>query len=854
MANPWLFTAFSVTYGYLVTGLPAMYLFYVRQMKRPLPAKEADGRRAAIITLCVPSAEAIEVIEQQLRAIAAVRYPHDSWVLDEEGDDRVRRLAERLGVHYFSRAGVARYNQPIPPFKAKTKAGNVNAWLDAEGSKYELFVQLDIDHQPRPDYLDQVVGYFDDPGVGWVQAPSLYGNLDNWIARGAAEQELVLQGPLQQGFYGFAQTPFIIGSHTTYRTAAIQEIGGFQPTRAEDHLDTLALAAAGYRGVFLPDQIATGRGPETFETYLRQQFAWASSMMEVLFFYTPRRLFRFRPAQALQFLFAETWYMCWSSSVVFLFALPLISLLTGARPSTASLPAFVAMSLPLNAVTLGLWLWTREWQLPRGLGLSWRGVVLHVARWPIVFWALINVILRVRHPYMITPKGQAGLVPRFHVRSHAAYLAVVWITCALVVAKLAPVLQAAPPDTGIGFFEESLARTGFALLALWGAAFLLTVFAVSLACDVWQLRRLGWRGRALLRLRWQPAVMLGLTVVLFGAAMAPAMRLTFDAARRDAAALPLVRPTVSPEAPFVGVKMPSAFAPAIMSLPVSGSSAHAPVMDPMDLPAAGVTVGAYDPWRALPPEAQTLVHVYFRQDEPSLLQRALAYSRNRHVLLATVEPFPTATKGAPVLDLTVSGERDAELIALARAVRASQPQVVLFRWGHEMDLSGLYPWSANDPELYRAAFRHVHDIFEAEGATNARFVWSPAGSPQTLDYYPGGDVVDYVGLTILGDPGWDASLGLPPQSFEQILETKYNQVAGLGKPMIIAELGVSGPPPRQQAWLADAASALSGFDQLRAIAYFNAINQANNHRATEPDWTVAPSVFEGFRTLVEAQQ
>ena len=64
-----------------------------------------------------------------------------------------------------------------------------------------------------------MLGYFRDPDVAWVQAPLVYGNLSNWIARGSAEQELVLQGPLQQGFYGVNETPFIIGSHTTYRTA-----------------------------------------------------------------------------------------------------------------------------------------------------------------------------------------------------------------------------------------------------------------------------------------------------------------------------------------------------------------------------------------------------------------------------------------------------------------------------------------------------------------------------------------------------------------------------------------------------------------------------------------------------------
>ena len=43
---------------------------------------------------------------------------------------RSRRCAQRLGVHHFSRKGVAEYNRPSGAFKAKTKHGNYNAWLD----------------------------------------------------------------------------------------------------------------------------------------------------------------------------------------------------------------------------------------------------------------------------------------------------------------------------------------------------------------------------------------------------------------------------------------------------------------------------------------------------------------------------------------------------------------------------------------------------------------------------------------------------------------------------------------------------------------------------------------------------
>jgi cellulose synthase (UDP-forming) len=52
-----------------------------------------------------------------------------------------------------------------------------------------------------------------------------------------------------------------------------------------------------------------------------------------------------------------------------------------------------------------MWCWSRRWFQPSGLRLSWRGIVLEIARWPVVLWALINVVLRIKHSYMITPKG-----------------------------------------------------------------------------------------------------------------------------------------------------------------------------------------------------------------------------------------------------------------------------------------------------------------------------------------------------------------------------------------------------------------------------------------------------------------
>ena len=502
VANPVLYWLFSVPMFYVAAVLPSFYLFYLFHMRRPRPANTKRARetgvvgRVAVITLTVPGSESLEIVRRQLESIVAIEAEHDSWILvDKVHSPQIEELAQRYGVRYFCRhdverwgaAKVAFWNQDGPPYQAKTKAGNVNAWLEAYGADYSHFTQLDIDHNPQPRYLDAVLGYFESPEVAWVQAPSVYSNLREWAARGSAEQELVLQGPLQMGFYGFCSTPFIIGSHCTYDTAAVAEIGGFQPTRAEDHLDTVLLAARGYRGVFLPEVIAQGDGPETFDAYLSQQFAWAYSMIQVLFQWTPRLLRNYSPRQALQFLFVQTWYTFWSVSMLALFSVPVVSLFADAPVSHTSLGGFLAHSVPVGVTATAAWYWSRRWHKPHMVTLSWRGVLLHVARWLIVLSALVQVIFRVSKPYMITVKGMQDARPQaLPVRVVAPYIAVILASlgaCGLFLRR-----------------DGSSAVQGALFFTLDGAALFLVLVATVFAQDYRSLRARGLSAGVALRL------------------------------------------------------------------------------------------------------------------------------------------------------------------------------------------------------------------------------------------------------------------------------------------------------------------------------------------------------------------
>lgn len=438
-----LYIVVTLAMFYVFTFLPSAYLFFLGRMQHPLHVDVQHAidtgtvKRVAMIALTVPGSESLAIVKRQMLAMKQVRYPHDSWILvDSEHSPEIAGLAAQIGVFYFCRHEIAEWggkqitewNQPNGPFATKTKAGNVNSWLSAYGEYYSHFTQLDIDHIPVPSYLDRVLGYFIDPNVAYVQAPSIYGNHHCWTARGASEQELVLQGPLQRGFYGFSRTPFIIGSHCTYDTHAIKSIGGFQPTRAEDHLDTVCLAGLNYEGVYVPEIIAVGDGPENFGTYLSQQFAWAYSMIQVLFSYTPRLIWKYTLRRVFQFLFVQTWYTFWSVAMLILFTAPLVTLVANKPITSTSYWDFIAHLLPVSFSSMVTWLWSRKWQLPAGLRLSWRGVLLHVARWLIVLSALVQVFLRVKKPYMVTIKGLQDGVHKFPFGLLAPYIGLIGLS------------------------------------------------------------------------------------------------------------------------------------------------------------------------------------------------------------------------------------------------------------------------------------------------------------------------------------------------------------------------------------------------------------------------------------------
>ena len=781
-----LFITLSLAMMYEFVILPSFFLYFVFRAKTPPKRIAKKGMKVAVISLCVPKKESLYIIEKQLKAMVEIDYPHDSWILDEGGSKEVKKLAEKYKVKYFTRKGIRKYNHPGHPFKKKTKAGNVNAWLDhVKRRKYEYFVQLDIDHLPNTDYLNKTLGYFRNENVAWVQAPSIYRNLSAWIARGSAEQELVLQGPLQMGFYGHGDAPFIIGSHCVYRTSAINEIGGFQPTRAEDHLDTVALVSKGYKGVFLPKIIAQGDGPESLKTYLAQQFAWAYSMFQVLIGYSPKLLKTMPFKQKFQFLFAQTWYPLWSLSYLALFFTPIVALIIKEDVAHVDLKGFVTHFIPLFIGAFLVWLAGRPLMQPPNLRLSWRGVLLHAIRWPVVLQAIIYAGFKVKRAYMITPKGRyAKNKPT--VKVYLPFLALGFISSLAILFS--------------NLIYDKISSEGQVIFALMNALFMASICIVDIDIN---LRKLEKR-LIKFSLEWlKPVTATMLLVIVIAVSVVSSSTIQgqvyafFDKKinySENVLADQMTREQIIRE------------------------------MERLDTAGPNIkhTLGVYnDPAVEKPAfiNGPHIDHIFVDWRESHYLaQQLLLNKQNKNTVLITVEPRGNKD-GKDLLEGIETGRYNDTLNSLFEVISAYERPVYI-RFAHEAELGQLYAWSNQDPSLYIKAFRYAVDYSNSKDINNIKWVWAPAGNPGAEAYYPGDKYVDIVGTTILHDKYW---YGLAQPTFYQIAQQR-TWLFNFNKPVWVVEFGAGHSNPKTQDYIVK--DALKTYRELGfdALIYLNMVD------------------------------
>ena len=151
-------------------------------------------------------------------------------------------------------------------------------------------------------------------------------------------------------------------------------------------------------------------------------------------------------------------------------------------------------------------------------------------------------------------------------------------------------------------------------------------------------------------------------------------------------------------------------------------------------------------------------------------------------------------------------------------------------------MNGDEAWSDNDAGLYVDAYRHIHDLFDAAGATNVVWAWCPnvtdidGGNKHTMDYYPGDAYVDWTGVD---GYNWGTTNG-GWQTFQQVFREIYPLLAAKKKPIMIGEMSSAQAGGDKGKWIDEIIPTLrAGFPLIKCVIWFD-INK-------EADWRISSS-------------
>ncbi|MGW1886514.1 glycosyltransferase family 2 protein [Streptomyces sp. NPDC001970] len=385
----------------------------------PVPVVPEHGTRVAFLTSFVPGKEPLEMVTKTLEAAVKIRHRGlmHVWLLDEGDDPAVKEVCARLGVHHFSRKGIAKWNQAKGAHRAKTKHGNYNAWLEAHGGNYDFFASVDTDHVPLPNYLERMLGYFRDPDVGFVIGPQVYGNYDTFVTKAAESQQFLFHALIQRAGNRYG-APMFVGTSNAVRIKAIKQIGGLYDSITEDMATGFEMHRARnpgtgnkWRSVYTPDVLAVGEGPSAWTDFFTQQLRWSRGTYETILkqywrgFGTlpPGKLFNYTMMIIFYPMSALNWILAALSCALFL----------GMGASGVQIDPAIWMMLYGNASALqiGLYIWNRRHNVsphePEGSG-GLAGMVMSALSAPIYARSLMDAVLRRKSKFVVTPKGDSS--------------------------------------------------------------------------------------------------------------------------------------------------------------------------------------------------------------------------------------------------------------------------------------------------------------------------------------------------------------------------------------------------------------------------------------------------------------
>lgn len=258
-----------------------------RTWRRPTrPLEKSAGARRPKISIHLPCySEPPEVVIATIDHLARLDYPDfEVLVCDNNTEDEAlwRPLAEHC-ARLNRKAGAEKFRFFHVSPLAGAKAGALNFLLTRMAPDAELVAVIDADYFAEPDFLSRLAGFFDDPGIGYLQTPHDYRAFEDNAYLRTCYWEYMPTNKVDMAGISEYDSAFTIGTMCLIRTRALNEAGGWAEwCLTEDSEVSIRLRALGYEGIYLRDTFGRGLIPETFDDYKKQRFRWTAGPVQQL--------------------------------------------------------------------------------------------------------------------------------------------------------------------------------------------------------------------------------------------------------------------------------------------------------------------------------------------------------------------------------------------------------------------------------------------------------------------------------------------------------------------------------------------------------------------------------------------
>ncbi|MEX0660661.1 MAG: glycosyltransferase [Balneolaceae bacterium] len=752
-----------------------------------------------VLTTYFPG-EPYDMVKGTLLAIQGMKYPHTTYLCDEADDSHLKEFCKKHGIKHVTRNN-----------RINAKAGNINnALKQATG---DICLILDPDHVPKEHFLDEVVPYFEDEKIGFVQSVQAYYNVDeSLVAKGAAEQTFHFYGPVMMTMNTYG-TVNAIGANCVFRRKALDSIGGHAPGLAEDMHTAMQLYAKGWKSVYVPKVFTKGLVPASLTSYYKQQLKWSRGTFELLVSVYPKLFKNFTWRQRIHFGILPLHYL--SGFIILIsFLIPIISLFGAAMPWKGNLINFGYIFIPVLTSFLGIRFYVQRWVMDKSeWGTHLMGALLLACTWWINIIGFVYTIIRKKVPYLPTPKEDKErtcwkiLIPNLVVGA---------ISIAAVIYGLT-----------INYTPFSIFMSGFALVNTFLMFFTL-VLAYEKQKPIMVTHEFKEQKKSLLNYTrnisyytWQKAA---LPLVLVISALSGGFYYHTEYIKWEG-----VQPEVQEKnvMNYIGIFAPQNDDGITKIENVNYVSDQ--IEENFDI------VSLYIAWE---------------KDIESNFPNAILESvyQNKSIPMITWEPWlhsfeDEITGSAHVYDLISSGFFDDYISQFADKLKNLDMPVFL-RFAHEFD-NPFYPWFMSGKEAetkFKDAWIHTYEIFKNSNAHNVIWIWNPWKAENLAEFYPGSEYVDWIGINILNygaynmDGEW--------HDFESLYEPFHEELINLpSTPVVISEFGTLRDGQTQNQWIENAFSVIENdYTEIKSVIYFNSKVDNNWPAGLQSDeyldWTI----------------